>query len=314
MKRISTILNSSLLVIIGTLLAQNSVNCQPTISTNPTSLTFSPTQTTGSYKLTMSSAGEYFLTITAPSGFQFSVPGDGGLFHTTRTFDMLPGNWTWTVNVQYTPTTSGANDSITNTLVLGSVTQHASVLVLGDPLPIQLASFKAETLTSSGVVLTWSTLSETNNYGFYVQRNGVDLTFVAGHGTTLQSHTYSYTDSPSPGQYQYRLKQVDLDGTATLSESTVIDVTAPMKFALIQNYPNPFNPSTQISFSITKEGTVSLRVYDVLGREVATLVTENRKAGQYTESFNGNQLASGVYVYVLRSSEGQLIGRMMLLK
>ncbi len=85
-------------------------------------------------------------------------------------------------------------------------------------------------------------------------------------------------------------------------------------FALKQNYPNPFNPSTQISFSIAKEGPVSLRAYDMLGREVATLVNENRKAGQYTVRFSGNQLASGVYVYVLRTSEGQLAGRMMLLR
>ena len=182
------------------------------------------------------------------------------------------------------------------------------------PLPIQLASFKASILTSNGVALTWTTVTESNNYGFYVQRNGVDLTFIAGHGTTLQSHMYSYTDNPSPGNYQYRLMQVDLDGTATLSESVAIDVTAPSKFALNQNYPNPFNPSTQIAFSVTKDGPVSLRVYDILGREIATLVNENRKVGQYTEQFNGNQLASGVYVYALKSAEGQLTGRMMMLK
>jgi hypothetical protein len=121
-------------------------------------------------------------------------------------------------------------------------------------------------------------------------------------------------DSPLPGQHQYQLKQVDLDGKATLSESVVVDVTAPTKFALKQNYPNPFNPSTQIAFSITRDGPVSLNVYDVLGREVTILVNENRKAGQYTERFVGDHLASGAYVYVLRSTEGQLVGRMMILK
>ena len=180
---------------------------------------------------------------------------------------------------------------------------------ISNALPIQLASFKV-----TGTTLTWTTVSETNNYGFYVKRDGADIAFVAGHGTTLQSHTYSYTDNPSPGQYQYQLKQVDLDGSATLSESVVVGVTAPTKFELKQNYPNPFNPSTRISFSLTKDGPVSLRVYDVLGREVTTLVNENRKAGQYTEQFIGNQVASGMYVYVLRSAEGQLVGRMMMLK
>jgi hypothetical protein len=184
---------------------------------------------------------------------------------------------------------------------------------LSNALPIQLASFNAAPV-NSGVSLTWTTVSEMNNYGFHVQRNGVDIGFIAGHGTTLQRHTYSYTDHPPIGQYTYRLRQVDLDGTATFSESITTGVSAPLKFALHQNFPNPFNPSTRISFSMTKEGQVSLRVYDVLGREVATLVHENRKAGEYTEEFNGNQMASAVYVYILRSSEGQLVGRMMLLK
>jgi hypothetical protein len=80
------------------------------------------------------------------------------------------------------------------------------------------------------------------------------------------------------------------------------------------NYPNPFNPSTQIAFSTTKEGPVSLRVYDVLGREVVTLVNENRKAGEYTERFDGSRLASGVYMYVLQSAEGRLTSRMVLSK
>ena len=181
-------------------------------------------------------------------------------------------------------------------------------------LPIQLASFKAVALAGGGVTLKWTTVGETNNYGFYVQRNGVDLTFIAGHGTTLDQHSYSFSDSPVPGQFKYGLKQVDLDGTATLSETILMDVATIAKFALNQNYPNPFNPSTQIAFSISKEGPTSLRMYDVLGSEVATLVNENRKAGEYTERFDGSRLASGVYMYVLRSSEGQLVGRMILSK
>jgi hypothetical protein len=184
------------------------------------------------------------------------------------------------------------------------------------PLPIQLASFKATALTGSGVTLNWTTVSETNNYGFYVQRNGVDLSFIAGHGTTLEQHTYSYTDNPGPDQYKYGLKQVDLDGTATLSETILMKVAAPVptKFVLNKNYPNPFNPSTQIAFSTTKEGLVSLRVYDILGREVATLVNENRKPGEYTERFDGSRLASGVYMYALQSEDGRLTSRMILSK
>ena len=219
----------------------------------------------------------------------------------------------WIRFVTSVPITSINEQAISARWPEGDAT--AAVQISGTaPLPIQLASFRAATLTGSGVTLTWTTFSETNNYGFYVQRNGVNIKFIAGHGTTLDQHTYSHTDNPSAGRYQYRLKQVDLDGTATLSTSVVIDVSAPVKFALNQNYPNPFNPSTQIAFSVAKEGPVSLRVYDIVGREVGTLVNENRKPGEYTERFDGNQMASGVYVYVLRSSEGQLTGRMMMLK
>ena len=167
-------------------------------------------------------------------------------------------------------------------------------------------------LTGNGVTLNWTTLSEMNNYGFNVQRNGINIAFIKGHGTTLDSHTYFYSDNPGSGKFHYRLQQVDLDGTATLSESMVIEVAS--KFELSQNYPNPFNPSTRISFSITKDGPVSLRVYDVLGREVTTLVNENRKPGQYTERFDGTRFASGVYMYVLQSADGRLTSRMILSK
>jgi hypothetical protein len=191
-----------------------------------------------------------------------------------------------------------------------------NVILHGGPLPIQLASFKATALTGSGVTLTWTTVSETNNYGFNVQRNGANIAFIQGHGTTIEQYTYSCADDPGPGKYQYRLQQVDLDGTATLSETILIDVAAPVPttFVLNQNYPNPFNPSTQIAFSVTKDGPVTLRVFDILGRQVATLVNENRKPGQYTERFDGNRLASGVYMYVLQSGEGRLTSRMILSK
>ena len=117
-----------------------------------------------------------------------------------------------------------ALDSISRNIQAGSLLVYDSYLYAGtnsgvwriplnETLPIQLATFKAVAIGDKGVALSWTTASETNNYGFYVQRNGADITFVPGHGTTLQQHTYSYIDNPLPGQYQYRLKQVDLDGS-----------------------------------------------------------------------------------------------------
>lgn len=85
-------------------------------------------------------------------------------------------------------------------------------------------------------------------------------------------------------------------------------------YALAQNYPNPFNPTTNISYSIKESGFVSLKVYDVLGREVATLVNENQAAGVYTVPFNASNLSSGMYLYRLESGSFVKVNKMMLLK
>ncbi len=88
----------------------------------------------------------------------------------------------------------------------------------------------------------------------------------------------------------------------------------PDQFALAQNYPNPFNPSTTIKYAIQKSGFVSLRVYDMLGREVANLVNQDQSAGVYTVKFDASQLASGIYFYKLESGSQSIINKMMLVK
>ena len=88
----------------------------------------------------------------------------------------------------------------------------------------------------------------------------------------------------------------------------------PLTYSLSQNYPNPFNPTTKISFSIPKLGNVSLKIYDVLGKEVMTLINEQKPAGNYVVDFNGIDLASGAYFYRLESSEFVDIKRMILVK
>jgi len=85
-------------------------------------------------------------------------------------------------------------------------------------------------------------------------------------------------------------------------------------FELVQNYPNPFNPSTEIKFSVINSGMTSLKVYDVLGREVAVLVNENLNSGQYIFTFNGSNLASGTYVYELVSNGTRVAKKMLLMK
>jgi tetratricopeptide (TPR) repeat protein len=88
----------------------------------------------------------------------------------------------------------------------------------------------------------------------------------------------------------------------------------PTEFALEQNYPNPFNPTTTIRFEIPQNEHVTLKVYDLLGREVATLVDEMRNAGSYDETFDASRLASGVYVYRITAGNFSASKRLLLLK
>jgi hypothetical protein len=88
----------------------------------------------------------------------------------------------------------------------------------------------------------------------------------------------------------------------------------PTDYTLSQNYPNPFNPSTQISFSITKNGATTLKVYDMMGREVSTLVNEMLAPGTYSVKFEATSLSSGTYLYVLTSGGARLTNKMLLLK
>ncbi len=86
------------------------------------------------------------------------------------------------------------------------------------------------------------------------------------------------------------------------------------KYLLEQNYPNPFNPTTSIKYSLKKDGFVSLKVYDILGREVADLVNQNQKEGHHTVNFGASNLPSGVYIYTIKAGEFTLSRKMLLIK
>ena len=93
-----------------------------------------------------------------------------------------------------------------------------------------------------------------------------------------------------------------------------VGTSIPKVYTLSQNYPNPFNPSTKINFDLPKQGLVTLKIYDVLGREVRTLVNEVKTPGSYTVDFNASDFSSGVYFYRLQANEFTDIKRMMLIK
>lgn len=186
-------------------------------------------------------------------------------------------------------------------------------------LPVELTSFTS-TVTGTTVNLKWSTASELNNKGFEVERIALKQTewqnigFVQGAGTSSSTNRYSFTDKPGTGKFQYRLRQIDFDGTFAYSQTVDAEITIPAEFILNQNYPNPFNPSTTIRYSIPESGFVNLKLYDVLGNELKSLVNTQQEAGQYEFVFDAAGLASGVYYYRIQSGEFTSTKKLVLMK
>jgi hypothetical protein len=190
-------------------------------------------------------------------------------------------------------------------------------------VPVELSSFTCE-VEEDVIILFWQTATETNNSGFEIQRfqntkieelqNWKRIGFVEGKGTTTEMQSYSFADKPEPGKYKYRLKQIDYDGSFAYLPEIETEVKVPLVFSLEQNYPNPFNPSTKISWQSPMSGWQTLKVFDVLGREVATLLDEYRDAGSYEVEFNALHIPSGVYFYQIKAGEFVETKKMLLLK
>jgi photosystem II stability/assembly factor-like uncharacterized protein len=196
-------------------------------------------------------------------------------------------------------------------------------------LPVQLISFTAHALGGGNVDLQWRTISETNNYGFELQRQSSGQTdfapwansFIVGHGTTLEAHDYSFIDSSAGvGVRSYRLKQIDLDGTPHFTESVRLDILAsvagstPYHYGLDQNFPNPFNPSTTIRYGLPEKSAVSLIVFNALGQQVALLQNGEQEAGYHEVTFDGSGLSSGVYFYRIQAGDLVETRRLLLLR
>lgn len=191
-----------------------------------------------------------------------------------------------------------------------------------NPLPVQMAAFNA---MAQGFIVTlrFTTATEVNSFQFEVKRRvtgsetWVTVGTREGAGTSISPRTYEMVDEvPSPGRYAYRIVQFDRDGQSRDAGTVEVEITlGPTKFALDQNFPNPFNPATVIAFTVPEDGHVTLKIFNVLGEEVAMLVSETLRAGiSHRATFDASKLASGIYFAELRFGGQRLLKRMVLLK
>jgi hypothetical protein len=200
-----------------------------------------------------------------------------------------------------------------------------TVLILkyiSNSLPVELSLFTSN-VYGNNVQLKWSTVSELNNKGFSIERTKVsenlwsEIKFVNGAGTTTNPVNYSIEDKNlATAKYKYRLKQIDYNGNYKYYDlQNEVEIGVPAKFELGQNYPNPFNPTTKINFSLHLDTKVLLKVYDLTGRELSTLVNgELKPAGYYSVEFSGNGFASGLYIYRIQTDKESVSKKMVLVK
>lgn len=185
-------------------------------------------------------------------------------------------------------------------------------------VPVELISFSAVQL-SNIVKLNWTTITETNNRGFEIQRKLKNqewqvIAFLSGHGTSTEPQNYQHEDDfeylPYDGRVLYRLKQYDYDGKYEYSDQVFVDVTViPTETIISQNYPNPFNPSTTIKYSLKEPGKVRISIFNPIGQEIEELISRDHLSGTFEVIWNADQRASGIYFYMfeLTSPDGGLI-------
>lgn len=189
-----------------------------------------------------------------------------------------------------------------------------------NPLPVEVTEFTA-TPSARNVTLHWSTATEINSAYFEIQRRAIGSSAwtvigkVKAAGNSNAPKHYTFTDNNVLGSCAYQLKQVDNNGSSKIVGSVEVVIAVPKVFMLSQNYPNPFNPSTELQFTLEKDGYTSLKVYNLLGQEVATLFDGNAVAGQlYEQTWSASKFPSGTYFARLESANKTMMRKLVLMK
>jgi len=270
---------------------------------------------------------------TPPAFSDINVPWDSNVggnnqrwATTAESIDIIAASGsagTWNVEFYYSATTNGVNTD--PVIYFSNGGANYKLYFDRDVISVTLTSFSA-IVQNDGVHLQWSTASEINHAGYNLYRSQDDFAHSLRVNESLircsdvsatTGDDYFYVDTPpAPGLYQYALQTVDLDGSTTIAgtttASTVLSVddrtaSAPRSWSLF-NYPNPFNPATMIRFNAPAAAFVTISVFDLGGRRVATLFDGRIEAGEHQLSWNGETdagrpVASGSYYVRLNSAD-----------
>ena len=208
--------------------------------------------------------------------------------------------------------------------------ENTVVKRIGKILPhIELISFTAGIDANKNIMIKWETVAEINNYGFNIERkqetgDWTKIGFVASNGNSNLKVPYTFIDKSSQPDvnYDYRLLQINSDNSFSVLNTIKVKASSPEEYFLSQNFPNPFNPTTKIKYSIppsidanlSSTINVQIKVYDVLGKEVATLINEDKSAGKYEITFNAANFPSGIYFYKFQAGNFTQTKKMILLR
>jgi len=202
-------------------------------------------------------------------------------------------------------------------------------------LPVELTSFEVLDTRDNGITLHWITESEINNLGFILDRRTLTIdwmeiasfvtgTELQGQGSVSHQTIYTYTDNTVIDNevYDYRIADVDYDGNKeyhSLQLMGISPASIPITYVLRQNYPNPFNPITTLSYDLPEDALVKITIYDMMGRQINTLVSSQQTAGYRSVQWNatndaGQPVSAGLYLYTIQAGDFRQVKKMVLLK
>ena len=269
---------------------------------------------------------EFELVFTKGQNILFSVTAkdaddDGLTYHWKKNDILVSNNFEYEfISSSFDPGTYIITVDVSDNQDVVSLSWEIDIVV-----SVELSSFQAQFDRFKGVEISWSTSREIDNLGYNILRSltrGGDFTKLNNELIlSNENGEYQFPDlHVEVGKsYFYILEDVDIRGVKTQHGPISIDINAPRNYELSQNYPNPFNPETKIRFQIPEPGLVVIKIYNLLGSEVKTLVEEDKNAGFHVLTWDatdnyGSKVSSGIYYYRITAGKFNSTKKMILMK